>query len=112
MTLAARETETPRVAASTVDVVATGSALGAEVRGVDLKHLDDAAFAGLGLGVALKVDDGATRASEAMMGAIVARLLPEHEETTRRWTNAPVVTRRGAKVGEVRALAAAFQARA
>ena len=28
----------------------------------------------------------------------------------RRWTNAPVVTRRGAKVGEVRALRAAFQA--
>src|SRR5712671_4138480 len=47
MTLAARETDTPRVAASTVDVVTTGSALGAEVRGVDLKHLDDAAFAGL-----------------------------------------------------------------
>src|SRR5258708_28275415 len=47
MTLAARETDTPRVAASTVDVVTTGSALGAEGRGVDLKHLDDAAFAGL-----------------------------------------------------------------
>ena len=47
MTLAARETDIPRVAASTVDVVTTGSALGAEVRGIDLKHLDDAAFAGL-----------------------------------------------------------------
>jgi L-asparaginase II len=70
-----------------------------------------AAFAGLGLGVALKVDDGATRAAEAMIAAVVARLLPEHEEVTRRWTNAPVVTRRGAKVGEVRALAAVFQAR-
>jgi L-asparaginase II len=71
-----------------------------------------AAFAGLGLGVALKVDDGATRAAEAVMAAVVARLQPEHEETTRRWTHAPVVTRRGAKVGEVRALAVAFQARA
>jgi L-asparaginase II len=70
-----------------------------------------AAFASLGLGVALKVDDGTTRASEAMMAAVVARLLPEHEETTRRWTTAPVVTRRGAKVGEVRALKAAFSAR-
>src|SRR4249919_2204318 len=47
MTLAARETRGHDVAASTVDAVATGAALGAEVRGVDLKHLDDAAFAGL-----------------------------------------------------------------
>jgi taurine dioxygenase len=47
MTLAARETGGHDVAAITVDVVTTGSALGAEVRGIDLKHLDDAAFAGL-----------------------------------------------------------------
>ena len=71
-----------------------------------------AALAGLGLGVALKADDGATRASEAMMAAVVARLLPEHTDFLRRWTNAPVVTRKGAKIGEVRALAAPFQARA
>jgi L-asparaginase II len=71
-----------------------------------------AAFAGLGLGVALKIDDGATRAAEAVMAAVVARLLPEHEEGARRWSNAPVVTRRGAKVGEVRALAATLQVRA
>ena len=71
-----------------------------------------AALAGLGLGVALKADDGATRAAEAMMAAVVARLLPEHAELLRRWTNAPVVTRTGAKVGEVRALTAPFQARA
>jgi L-asparaginase II len=71
-----------------------------------------AAFAGLGLGVALKVDDGTTRASEALMAAVVARLLPDQAEITRRWTNAPVATRRGAKVGEVRAVTAALQARA
>jgi L-asparaginase II len=71
-----------------------------------------AAFASLGLGVALKVDDGGTRAAEAIMAALVARLLPDHEETTRRWSCAPVVTRRGVKVGEVRALSAPFQARA
>jgi L-asparaginase II len=71
-----------------------------------------AAFAGLGLGVALKAEDGATRAAEAMLAAVIARLLPEYEETARRWSSAPVVTRRGAKVGEVRALKAAFQARA
>jgi L-asparaginase II len=71
-----------------------------------------AALAGLGVGVALKIDDGANRASEAVMAAVIARLLPEREEMVRRWTNTPVLTRRGAKVGEVRALRAAFQTRA
>src|SRR5215468_1441 len=47
MALVASETGTRRFASSTTDVVATGAALGAEVRGVDLKALDDAAFAGL-----------------------------------------------------------------
>jgi L-asparaginase II len=70
-----------------------------------------ASLSGLGLGVALKADDGMTRASEAMMAGVLARLLPEHTEFLRRWTNAPVVTRKGAKIGEVRALGAAFQAR-
>lgn len=70
-----------------------------------------AALAGLGLGVAVKADDGANRASEAIMAAVIARLLPDHAEGVRRWTNAPVVTRRGAKVGEVRALSAHFHAR-
>ena len=69
-----------------------------------------AAFAGLGLGVALKADDGAGRAAEAMMAAVVAGLLPEHGEAARRWTNAAVVTRKGAKVGEVTALKVALQA--
>ncbi len=71
-----------------------------------------AGLANLGLGVALKVDDGATRAAEATMAAVIARLLPEHEEALRRWTNAPVNSRRGARVGEVRALKSVFQARA
>lgn len=71
-----------------------------------------AALGGLGLGVALKVDDGATRAAEAMMAAVIARLLPEHTEFLHRWTNAAVVTRKGVKIGEVRALTAPFQARA
>ena len=70
-----------------------------------------AALGGLGLGVALKVDDGTTRASEATMAAVLARLLPEHAEFLHRWTNAPVVTRKGVKIGEVRALPAPFQAR-
>jgi L-asparaginase II len=71
-----------------------------------------AALSGLGLGVALKIDDGATRAAEAVMAATIAQLLPEHEEELKRWSNAPVLTRRGAKVGEVRALKTALSARA
>ena len=70
-----------------------------------------AALSGLGLGVALKCDDGAWRASEAMMAAVLAWLLPEHEGAFRRWTNAPVLTRRGAHVGDVRALSEAFPPR-
>jgi L-asparaginase II len=35
-----------------------------------------ASFPELGIGVALKCDDGATRAAEAMMGAIITRFLP------------------------------------
>jgi L-asparaginase II len=61
-----------------------------------------------GIGVALKCEDGSTRASRAMMAAILAQLFPEHEAALRRWTQAPVPTRRGAKAGEVRAVAEAF----
>jgi L-asparaginase II len=67
-----------------------------------------AALAGLGLGVALKCDDGSSRASEAMMAAALSALLPDHAEALRRWTDAPVATRRGVKVGSVRAVSAAF----
>jgi L-asparaginase II len=70
-----------------------------------------ASLAGLGLGVALKVDDGTTRASEALMAAILAWLLPEHLEALRRWTDAPILTRRGARAGEMRTLTDAFPAR-
>jgi L-asparaginase II len=37
----------------------------------------------LGLGIALKCDDGATRASEAAMAAIIARVLPMSDEERR-----------------------------
>ena len=47
MTVVAREYGTRHVVASNIDVVATGAALGAEIQGVDLKTLDDAAFASL-----------------------------------------------------------------
>jgi L-asparaginase II len=35
-----------------------------------------AAFPELGYGVAVKCDDGGTRASEVMMAAVIAKLLP------------------------------------
>ncbi len=70
-----------------------------------------ASLAGLGLGVAVKCDDGAARAAEAMTAAVLAWLLPEHEEALRRWSNAPVLTRRGARAGEARALTEAFPGR-
>jgi L-asparaginase II len=67
-----------------------------------------AAVPGRDLGVALKCDDGFTRAAEAMMAAVLARLFPKYEEALRRWTYAAVPTRRGVTVGEVRVVAAAF----
>ena len=45
MTLSAETTSIPRMTTGAVDVIPTGAALGAEVRGVDLRNLDDAAFA-------------------------------------------------------------------
>ncbi|MBA3518319.1 MAG: asparaginase [Rhizobiales bacterium] len=67
-----------------------------------------AALPALGLGVAVKCDDGDGRASSAIMAALLARLMPEHEEALRRWTARPVLTRRGAQAGEVRAVKEAF----
>jgi hypothetical protein len=43
-----------------------------------------------------------------MMAAVLAHLFPDHAEPLRRWTHAPVVTRRNAPVGEVRAVEDAF----
>ena len=70
-----------------------------------------AAIAGLGLGVALKCDDGAPRAAEAMMAAVLARLMPEHAEALRRWTHAAIATRRGVRIGETRIVEEVFTAR-
>ncbi len=67
-----------------------------------------AAVPGLGLGIAVKCEDGASRASEAMIAAVLARLFPEEEAVLGARAAAPVLTRRGAKAGEVRAIAAAF----
>lgn len=61
-----------------------------------------------GLGVALKIDDGATRASECAMAAILAGLGvadPDHPEVALR-LNPPLVNRRGIRAGEIRPAAA------
>jgi taurine dioxygenase len=44
MTLSAQTTSARLAAANAVDVIPTGAALGAEVRGVDLRDLNEAAF--------------------------------------------------------------------
>jgi L-asparaginase II len=58
-----------------------------------------------GLGVALKVSDGTTRAAEAAITAILAGLgaLDEGDPVIDAYTNAPLLNRRGAHVGEIRA---------
>ena len=69
-----------------------------------------AALPRLGFGIAVECDDGGGRGAEALMAAVLARLFPQHAEALRRWTNAPIPTRRGVPVGEVRAVAEAFSA--
>jgi L-asparaginase II len=67
-----------------------------------------AAFPELGLGVALKCDDGGTRASETMMAAVIDAFLPLADEERKRFAARlapPVRTRKGVRVGEVRPVA-------
>jgi L-asparaginase II len=56
----------------------------------------------LGLGVALKCDDGASRASEIATGAILGRLLPDHAEALWAFANRPLRNWNQIEVGEVR----------
>ncbi|TPK69180.1 asparaginase [Mesorhizobium sp. B2-4-19] len=68
-----------------------------------------AAIPELGLGIALKCDDGAHRASEAMVSAVLAKLLRSDEALAAKLielANAPIQSRIGAKVGAVRPTAA------
>ena len=60
------------------------------------------------LGVALKIEDGATRASECAITAILARLgvLDAASPAARRRMDAPIVNRRGIVTGAVRPAAA------
>lgn len=56
----------------------------------------------LGLGIALKCDDGATRASEVAMANVLAQLLKNDAEALSRWMTKPVLSAKGATVGGVR----------
>jgi L-asparaginase II len=57
----------------------------------------------LGLGIALKCEDGAGRAAECAMAAILARLLPEHAGTLAAWADRPLTNWNGIAVGRIRA---------
>jgi L-asparaginase II len=68
-----------------------------------------AALPELGLGIALKCDDGAGRAAEAMIAAVLARLLSTDQELASKLAtqaNAPILSRKGVKVGTTRPTAA------
>lgn len=61
-----------------------------------------------GLGVALKIDDGGTRASEALMAAVLQRFVARDEEERGfldAWAKRPIRTRREKQAGEVRVAA-------
>lgn len=59
---------------------------------------------GQGLGVALKIEDGATRASECVIAALLVRLgvLDAADPAARRRLAPPLVNRRGIVTGEIR----------
>jgi L-asparaginase II len=68
-----------------------------------------AALPELGLGIALKCDDGAGRASESMIAAVIAKLLHADEVLVAKLinlANTPIESRIGAKVGALRPTAA------
>ena len=59
-----------------------------------------AAIPELGLGVALKVDDGAVRAAEVTVATVVERLLVDLD--VQRFVRPPITSWRGAVVGSLR----------
>ncbi|MBO6725797.1 MAG: asparaginase [Rhizobiaceae bacterium] len=68
-----------------------------------------AALPEFGLGIALKCDDGATRAAETMVASLIARLLKDDAELSSaigELARPKVLSRRGAEVGEIRPAAA------
>ena len=64
-----------------------------------------------GFGLAVKCDDGAGRAAEAIMAALLAHLpvwTPDEEARLRSFAAVPLTNRAGLEVGELRALESAF----
>jgi L-asparaginase II len=66
-----------------------------------------AALPDSGLGIAIKCEDGASRASEAAMAAVIATFVEDQREE---FEAKPVLSRRGRKVGEIRPIAGLVQA--
>jgi L-asparaginase II len=66
----------------------------------------------LGLGIALKCDDGATRASEVAMANVLAQLLTNDADRAAlaRWTTKPIRSVKGVEVGGVRPVPTAYTA--
>lgn len=67
----------------------------------------------LGFGVALKCDDGATRAAEVMMATVLEAMLELNDDEAKLLdilVNPPVLTRRGAEAGQIRPNAAFLDA--
>jgi len=68
------------------------------------------ALPGRGIGIAIKIDDGATRASEAAMAGLLALLVPGYEDLFGRWSAKPIRSVAGVVVGNVRLDAACLAA--
>jgi L-asparaginase II len=64
----------------------------------------------LGLGIAVKCDDGAGRAAEAIVAAILSRLLPDRAEALQPWTDRPLANWNGIRVGRVKVVGDALAA--
>ena len=60
---------------------------------------------GMKMGVALKISDGATRASECAIAALLIRLgvLSANDPAAQAYVNAPIQNRRGIETGRIRA---------
>ena len=55
-----------------------------------------------GLGIAIKCDDGASRAAETVMANLLPVLGRQENATLRHWANPPLLNRRGIRIGEIR----------
>ena len=54
------------------------------------------------LGIAIKCDDGASRAAETVMANLLLVLGRQDNATLRKWANPPLLNRRGIRIGEIR----------